>query len=170
MGDDENILVGEITAPFGIQGEVKLIPYLDDPALLTKMAFQLRLADGTRQQARAVRVRPHQGVQLLLLENMDRTTAEALRGASLFLKKSEFPALSEGSYYQWQLKGLQVETDTGRVLGTIKAIHFNPLANDVYETELALIPAHEQFVLSVNLETHQMVVRDDPGLLKNHAD
>ena len=166
MEDDENILVGEITSPFGIRGEVKLIPYLDDPALLIKMPFQLRLASGILQKARAVSLRPHHGGLLLLLENADRTSAETLRGASLFFKKSEFPPLPEGSYYQWQLKGLQVETDTGRVLGTITTIYFNPSANDVYETELALIPAHEQFVLEVDLPAGRMVVRDDPGLLK----
>lgn len=169
MEDDETILVGEITAPFGLRGEVKLIPYLDDPALLTKIPFQLRLASGDQQQARATSLRPHQGVFLLLLADTDRTSAERLRGASLFLKKSDFPPLEEGRYYQWELKGLVVETDTGRALGTITTIYFNPVANDVYETELALIPAHEQFVLSVDLKTRRMVVRDDPGLLKNHA-
>ena len=170
MEDDENILVGEIAAPFGVRGEVKLVPYLDDPLLLTKIPFCLRRANGQQEYVRAQAIRPHQGILLLLLENTDRTAAEQLRGASLFLKKSDFPALPEGSYYQWELKGLRVETDTGRDLGTIQTIHFNPSANDVYETERALIPAHEQFVLSIDSEQRRMVVRDDPGLLKANAD
>jgi 16S rRNA processing protein RimM len=97
---------------------------------------------------------------------MDRTGAESIRNTKLFLPKSELPKLPEGAYYDWQLKGLMVQTESGKPLGEIETILYNPTANDVYETSLALIPAHAQFVLSVDLETGQMVVSDDPGLLK----
>lgn len=170
MEDDENILVGEIAAPFGIRGEVRVYPYLDDPALLTKIPLRLHFSGGPFQLIRAVGFRPHQGQLLVQFEDTDRTAAEGLRGAKLFLKKADFPPLPEGSYYEWQLKGLQVATESGEDLGTIKTVLFNPAANDVYETDRALIPAHEQFVLSVDLETRRMIVRDDPGLLKSHAD
>jgi 16S rRNA processing protein RimM len=161
MESDKPVLVGEVTAPFGMKGEVKLLPYLDDPASLKGKIF---LVQGVPQRVQSVRY--HQGQPLLLFEGMDRTAAEAIRGTQLFLPKSELPPLPEGSYYDWQLRGLAVVTESGKALGEIETILYNPAANDVYETSLALIPAHAQFVLSVDLEAGRMVVSDDPGLLK----
>lgn len=161
MENDKPVLVGEITAPFGMKGEVKLLPYLDDPGSLKGKTF---LVQGVPQCVQSVRY--HQGQPLLHFEGMDRTAAEAIRGTQLFLPKSELPALPEGAYYDWQLRGLAVVTESGKALGQIETILYNPAANDVYETSLALIPAHAQFVLSVDLEAGRMVVSDDPGLLK----
>jgi 16S rRNA processing protein RimM len=161
MESDELVLVGEVTAPFGMKGEVKLLPFLDDPATLKGKTF---LVQG--QPCRIQSVRFHQGQPLIHFEGMDRTAAEAIRGTPLLLPKSDLPPLPEGAYYDWQLKGLAVVTESGQALGQIETIFYNPVANDVYETSLALIPAHPQFVLSVDLEARRMVVSDDPGLLK----
>lgn len=161
MESDELVLVGEVTAPFGMKGEAKLFPYLEDPRVLVGKTFLLNGKPGRVQS-----IRPYQKHYLILFEGMDRTGAESLRGISLFLPKAELPPLPEGAYYDWQLKGLAVVTESGKDLGTIETILYNPAANDVYETSLALIPAHAQFVLSVDLEAGRMVVCDDPGLLK----
>jgi 16S rRNA processing protein RimM len=162
MESDELVLVGEVTAPFGMRGEVKLLVYLDDPTTLIGRTFLLNSGQPGRVQS----LRKHQDQVLILFEGVDRSAAEALRGTRLFLPKSELPPLPEGAYYDWQLKGLAVVTESGRALGAIETIFYNPVANDVYETSLALIPAHPQFVLSVDLEAGRMVVSDDPGLLK----
>ena len=161
MESDELVLVGEIAAPFGMKGEVKLFPYLDNPKVLVGKTFLLHGAPSRVQS-----VRPYQKCYLVLFEGMNRTGAESLHSIKLFLPKSELPSLPEGAYYDWQLKGLSVVTESGKALGEIETILYNPAANDVYETNLALIPAHTQFVLSVDLEAGRMVVVDDPGLFK----
>jgi 16S rRNA processing protein RimM len=161
MESDEFVLVGEITAPFSMKGELKFFPYMDDPKFLVGKSFLLK-----GQPHRVESVRPYQAQYLIHFEGMDRTAAEALRNTPIFLPKSELPSLPEGAYYDWQLKGLKVITESGEALGQIEKVLYNPAANDVYETDKALIPAHAQFVLSVDLEAGQMVVCDDPGLLK----
>ena len=161
MEGDERVLVGEVTAPFGMKGEVKLRPYLDDPKSLVGKMF---LLNGKSSRVQSVRI--HQGIPLVLFEDTDRSAAETLHGIQLFLPKSELPLLPEGAYYDWQLKGLTVVTESGKELGVLETILYNPAANDVYETSLALIPAHAQFVLSVDLDAGRMTVSDDPGLLK----
>ena len=161
MESDKPVLIGEVTAPFGMKGEVKLRPYLDDPKALVGKTF---LLNGHPSRVQSVRI--HQGIPLVLFEGTDRSAAETLHGTQLFLLKSELPVLPEGAYYDWQLKGLTVVTESGKDLGVLETILYNPAANDVYETSLALIPAHAQFVLSVDLERGRMTVSDDPGLLK----
>jgi 16S rRNA processing protein RimM len=166
--DDNLVLVGEITAPFGIRGEVKFFPFLSNLALIKKAKRVLvRLADGTESEREIVVTREHHGNLLLLFDGLDRNAVEILRKAQIFLPRSAFPKLPEDEYYEWQLLGLAVQTQAGSDLGKIARVLYNTLANDVYETELALIPAHRNFVLSVDLEAKKLIVSDDPGLLKN---
>jgi len=167
---DPLVLVGEITAPFGIQGQVKIHPLIDDPNVLAKLpGVTLRYPDGKEARARITRTRPHGGGQTTLVTFdgvTDRNHSETLRDVLILIRQSELPRLEEGSYYASQLRGLRVITDTGRDFGPIEAVHFYP-ANDVYETEVAMIPAVESVVLSVDLEAGTMLVHDLPGLRKD---
>jgi 16S rRNA processing protein RimM len=138
---DERVIVGEVVGAFGIKGEVKLTPLLDSPQTLAKVpCVELRFPDGTRRERRIERVRVQQGAVLALFEGADRTEAEGLRGVQVFLKKTEFPPLGPDAWYEWQLLGLTVRTESGKDLGKIKHVLYLP-GNDVYETEIAMIPA-----------------------------
>lgn len=161
------VLVGEITAPFGVRGEVKMRPLIDNPRSLAKRAVHLRYPDGREETRRITAARMHQDAALIQLEGVpDRDATELLRGVKVSLKVKDLPPLPPGEYYQHQLLGLRVVTDAGRDLGPIELVHFYP-ANDVYETPLALIPAVEgEFVVAVDLAAGTMTVRDVPGLEK----
>lgn len=161
------VLIGEITAPFGVRGEVKMRPLLDNPRALAKRTVHIRFPDGREENRRITAVRMHQDAALIQLDGVtDRNATELLRGVDLFLREKDLPPLPAGEYYQHQLLGLQVVTDAGRDLGPIELVHFYP-ANDVYETPIALIPAVEgEFIVSVDLEAGKMVVRDVSGLEK----
>jgi 16S rRNA processing protein RimM len=166
--DDSLALVGEIVAPFGVRGQVKMRPLMDDAkALLQLPGVQLHYHGGKRETRRVTSVQFHQGTALLTLDGIeDRNAAELLRGVQVQIRKEELPSPGPDAYYDWQLVGLRVETDAGGDLGRIEKVHFYP-ANDVYETELALIPAVDEFVLSVDLEAGVLRVRDVPGLRKD---
>ncbi|MGB9893366.1 MAG: ribosome maturation factor RimM [Candidatus Saccharicenans sp.] len=56
---------------------------------------------------------------LKLKEVNNLQQAEALRGREILVKEEDFPALEEGSYYDFQLLGCLVETKTGRRLGEV---------------------------------------------------
>ena len=85
------------------------------------------------------------------------------------MKAEDIPDLPEGDYYIHQLVGLEVITDQGQILGTIKEIIITG-ANDVYliesaEGEEILIPAIDQVVLDINQEEGKVLVHIIPGLL-----
>ena len=137
--EDERVIVGEVVGAFGIKGEVKLTALFEKPqALTTVPSVELRFPDGTRRLRRVAQIRMHMGAVLALLEGADRTEAESLRGVQLFLKKSEFPPLGPNAWYEWQLLGLAVRTESGRDLGKVQHVLYLP-GNDVYETEVAMI-------------------------------
>jgi ribosomal 30S subunit maturation factor RimM len=62
---------------------------------------------------------------------------------------------------------MAVVTESGENLGTIVRVHFIPNANDVYETEIAMIPAIGDVVVRVDVSEKQVLVRDIPGLRKD---
>ena len=95
----------------------------------------------------------------------DRTGAEALHGCSVFIKENERAALSEGEYYVDQLLGLDVVADTGRSFGKLSDVLTSP-AHDVYVTDMgAMIPVAGDYIISIDLESKKITVRDVPGLI-----
>jgi 16S rRNA processing protein RimM len=167
--NEDRVLVGEITAPFGVRGEVKMRPLMDRPETLAKLpSVWLRFGDGREEKRRVTAARNHKGHALLTLVGVaDMDAAETLRGAEVFIRRDQLPVLPPDAFYESDLIGLAVVTESGRDLGTIERVHFNPAANDVYETEVALIPAVEAVVLQVNLAARRLLVREMPGLRKD---
>jgi 16S rRNA processing protein RimM len=165
--EDERVLIGQVAGAFGIRGEVRFAPLLETPeALATLSAVELRFPGGSTTLRKVTQVRHHHGGVLLTFEGIDRTAAEGLRGAEIWVKKSELPPLGPDAWYEWQLLGLKVVTESGKDLGEIEQVLYYP-ANDVYETGVALIPAIADVLIRVDVEAGQMLVRDVPGLRKD---
>ncbi len=174
---DPLILVGEITAAFGIRGEIKMLPLMDEPKCLLKLPSVLfrwqdraEKSEAIERRIKIASLRRHQGAALLTLEGMtDRNEAETFPGAQLFVRRSELPALGEDTFYEADLVGLSVVSESGKSLGTILRVHFIPNANDVYETEVAMIPVIGSVIIRVDVAAGQVLVRDIPGLRKDES-
>jgi 16S rRNA processing protein RimM len=166
------LVVGQIVAPHGIRGEVKVEVMSDNPDRF-KTGAELYLSstpEGT--DARPVKLatsRPHHDRRLVRLSaTADRNAAEALRGLYLLIPEAEAMALDEHENFVHDLIGLRVETTAGEPLGEIVEIVFTP-ANDVYvargEVGEVLLPATREVVRSVDLAARTMVVELPEGLL-----
>lgn len=110
---------------------------------------------------------------LVTLSNItNRTEAEAFRGKLLFLPEEMLPKLPQGEYYSYQILGLLVRTEEGKVLGKIVKV-FSTGANDIYEVQVqdvadkstVLIPAIHDVIVAIDLEKGEMVIRTLEGLL-----
>ena len=160
-----DLVVGQVTAPFGIKGEVKVRPETDLPerfAQLREVRLEFPTGEERPARIRHARVVP-QGVLITFDGCRDRPGAEALRGAWVKIKQSMALPLPEGSYYLHQLVGLRVVTEDGRELGEITEVLKYP-ANDVYVTPQVMIPALQQVVRRIDLEEKLMVVSLPEGL------
>lgn len=122
-----------------------------------------------RRQARVRSLRRHGREHLFSLEGCDdRPAAEAWRGLEILVRVDDLPPLEPGTYYHWQILGLQVRDDGGRDLGVIVEI-LHTGANDVYVVRAPdqpdlLLPAIAEVVLSVDLAAQEMRVHLLPGL------
>jgi 16S rRNA processing protein RimM len=73
------------------------------------------------------------------------------RGVVLEVERVELPATGEDEYYAFELVGLQVVEETGRVLGTVEAVTPG-VANDVLELDSGvLLPMVEDCIRVVDV-------------------
>ena len=80
-----------------------------------------------------------------------RAHVELERGAELAVPKSELPPPEEGTYYEFQLVGLEAQEEGGRDLGRVAAVQPG-VANDVLELDSGLLlPLVEACVRKVDL-------------------
>jgi 16S rRNA processing protein RimM len=80
------------------------------------------------------------------------------RGAALEVPAESLPALEPDEYYAFQLVGLAVEEEGGRVLGRVRDVLDYP-ANDVLELDSGLsLPLVEACVRQVDVEGGRIVV------------
>ena len=80
------------------------------------------------------------------------------RGATLAVPRSALPALEEDAYYHFQLVGLVVEEEGGRVLGRVTNVLDYP-ANDVLELDSGVnLPLVDACVREVDLDGGRILV------------
>ena len=123
---------GTIVRPQGIRGGVKVDTDLDDPAFLSRI-HTVYIRDGGEMRPCGVRTLKRQGRAVILeLENADdRNAAEALRGKTLFLTRSDHP-LPENTNLISDLIGCRIiGINSQNNIGTVKDVSRFP-AQDVY--------------------------------------
>ena len=159
----ELIEIGRIVNTHGIKGELKLLPHEESPEDLRGLSALF--VDGRERKIRSARV--HKGALLVMLEGVgDMNAALEYKGRAAFADADD-PGLPEGFVFMDELFGCTVRTEDGAVLGTLEEVIDSP-ANQVYVVRGAgaerLIPAIPEFVVSVDAEAGEIVVRLIPGM------
>lgn len=164
---EPEVVIGRIVSPFGIKGEVKVLPETDHPEHLKEIkSFWLKPKGEPAREVQIESVRFHKNMALVKFEGIDDiSAAEEMRGWELWVPAMKPRELSEGEYYIHDLVGLRVLTEDGEDLGEVTEVILGP-ANDVYFTDKAMIPALKDIVKKIDLEGGKMIVRYVPGMLK----
>lgn len=165
------ITVGEITAPQGVRGDVRVLPVTDFPERLSALPVcRVQTPNGTVVSYDIESVRPHKGFYLFRLAGIDtRNAAETLRGCRVVVPRSEVMPLPAGRYYNFELVGMSVFTHTGESIGTLQEV-LSGYGNDCFVIKRvgkpdALVPAVKEFVTSIDVAGRRMEIRPIPGLL-----
>ena len=165
-GTGKRILLGRIAGAHGIRGEVLITAFTERPE---DIAAYGPLDDGGARTFTIEAVRATaKGVVARLAGVRDRTAAEALRGAPLYVDRARLPAPGEGEFYHADLVGLSAVDADGQPVGEVVGVH-NHGAGDILEVRLAktgrteLIAFTDAFVPEVDLAGRRVVVRLDLG-------
>jgi 16S rRNA processing protein RimM len=167
------LILGEILRPHGVRGELRMRVFTDYPERIAEKS-QLILAEneeGKRaRQLKLESMRMHQNYALLKFEGVDdRDAADLFRELLVLVEIDDAVPLEEGEFYLYQVIGLQVVTDEGETLGTVKEV-METGANDVYIVESerygeVLLPAIPSIIVRTDVEAGIVTVHLMDGLL-----
>jgi len=154
----DELAVAELVATHGLQGELKARPLTDFPEALSRLDSVVLEGKTGRRAARLLSVRGQGTTLIFRIEGIDSIdAAEMLRGFLVKIPLSEAHPLPEGHYYIADIIGLDVFTEDGRSLGRIRDV-FRTGSNDVYQADVALIPATREAVTVLDVPGRRMVV------------
>jgi len=127
----KDVLLAAVIGAQGLKGEVKAKLFTAMPDALPRYGV-LHTGDGRRLKITAFRP-GKEGEAVIAFEGVaDRTAADALKGAQLFVDRAALPETGEDEFYHADLIGLEARDSEGRVLGKVAALH-NFGASDVIE-------------------------------------
>lgn len=181
---DSLLLVGRVTQPHGVHGEIKVRPETDDPerfGLLDRVfvGADARRAARAEREVDGVRFQTMKNgtvAVLLSLVGVDsRDAAGDLRGQAVFALEDDLPPLEEGEVFVHDLIGMTVvmvdddDQPTGETVGTVR---------DVYESGASflfavaregrgdlLVPDVPAIVREVDPEAREIRILPPDGLL-----
>jgi len=167
LKEQEYLLLGKVTRPFGIRGEVRVHTYNPFSETLEHLdSLLLRSKDGKIQEFKIAQIRIHQNFYLVHFEGInDRDLAESLRDREILVRKDQLGRLKQGEFYWFELIGLAAVSESGNEIGKVIAIEeTNPYlgGNDILvinaEGGEILVPFTEKQVKKVDLKAKKIVI------------
>lgn len=167
------IQVGRVTKAHGVEGEVRVEIHTDNPDRFSPGSrIYVRTPAGAagserpaRQEMYVEELRGSGETPILTFREVrGRDEALLMTGALLEIPGSDLPETEEGTYYPFQLEGLEVWSDTGVRLGLVGALLESP-ANEVLVVYLedggeSLVPFTEEAVPVVEIGESYLEVRE----------
>ena len=141
---NDYIRVGQIVAPHGLQGEVKVNSYTSDPLAIGGYGTLLCdnkkniLLINLRQSGHHVigKLELKKDGSSVIEQKIDRNLAESFKGQSLYIHKAVLPVIAETDvFYHNDLAFLSVYDGDDKNIGIVKAVQ-NYGGNDLLEIEL----------------------------------
>ena len=159
---DKYLVIGEITKPQGVRGEVKLRPITCDPGRFDALTLAyLRRGEDYLPVRLSVNRRAQDAVYLSVEGVDDRDAAEKLRGELLYIDRAHAVELDEDTNFLCDLIGLRGVDDEGGDWGVLRDV-LQPGGNDVYvfegERGQVLVPALRSVVKKIDLEAGVMLL------------
>jgi len=162
---DDLVLVAHITGAYGIAGWVRLRAYSDEGSALLH-AKTWWIDKPALHDVDVLQVRP-QGEDIVasLMGIGERNAAEALKGATVHIRRAHFPPLEDNEFYWVDLIGHTVENLRGETLGEVAGLMDNgahpvlrvAMGGEEKSREL-LIPFVDQFVTEVDQASKRITV------------
>lgn len=148
---------------------MKVRPLADPDIFITAKGIYLGRDEGHTTYYKVTASQLHKGSILLGLDGVETMSgAGELVGNHVFVETKTLEDLPDGEYYWFQIIGLDVVTEDGRLLGKVAEI-LPTGSNDVYivrdGSKEYLIPAIAEVVRNIDVSGGMMVISPMKGLL-----
>lgn len=129
--EEEKILLGRVSAAYGIKGWVRIYSFTDPVEQIFTYKPWILTRQGNSQTKKVCQGRVQgKGIVAQFEGCESRNQAEDLIGYEIWVDENTLPELMEGEYYWYQLEGLEVMNLAGEQLGKIDYL-MNVGARDV---------------------------------------
>ena len=161
-GEDKLVLLGVITRPRGVRGEVMVQSFCEPPRSIADYG-ELTNAAGVGSFQLTIRGETSKGLIGRVAGVETREAAELLRQTELYVPRSQLPEPDDDEVYQDDLLGLTVVTSEGLELGDVVAVQ-NFGAGDLIEVRepdgkrTEFYPFEPPFLIDVNVEAGTVVL------------
>jgi 16S rRNA processing protein RimM len=167
---DELLLIGQIGAPFGVRGQVKVKSFTDRPDHIARHVRTILVGE-ERAEYRLRRLSVHKpGLLIATLEGVTtREAADELRGAEVYIRAAEAAPLASDEYFLHDLVGLAAHTVEGELIGTVREV-LETGAGEVLVIARqgqadALVPMVNDFIAQLDIPGGKVMIRPIEGLL-----
>lgn len=171
MKRDDLVLMGRSSGAFGAKGELRVSSFAEDADLFGEAGlFFAGASPETAQPYHLESLRPHGGRLIFSVKELAaKEDADALKGAWIYLRQSDFPPLEPDEYYWFQVEGVLVSTTRGLELGRVARITAHG-AGELWvirgqEGKEAIIPMTPGVLKELDLEQRTALVDPPEGLL-----
>ena len=160
----EHLLIGEITKPQGIRGEVKVRHYTDDPERFYDLETVLILDGAAFREIAVTGARVNGDDVFLTLEGIaDRNEAEKMRGLKLYVDRAHARELPEDEVFIADIIGLPAFDTKGNPIGTLTEV-LTPGGVDVFVFKTPkgnlMTPGLKDVLQEVNVEEGRIVLNE----------
>ena len=174
MEEDKWMVIGELVAPQGLKGDIRIKPSSDFPERFTKPGKRwIQQTSEIPTEINLIQGKsiPGKSIYILTIEGIcSRNSAEEIIGWKLVVPSNSRPDLREGEVHYLDLIGLEARITTqgtliGHVTNLIKG------GNDLLEIELVagkkvLVPFVKEIVPEIKIQEKWLLINPPPGLLE----
>jgi 16S rRNA processing protein RimM len=171
---DNWMSIGELVAPQGLKGDIRIKPCSDFPERFTKPGKRwIQKANESPTEIKLIKgtVIPGKSIYVISIEGISsRSSAEKIIGWNLVIPVDSRPELNNDEYHYFDLIGLEARKGRkkiliGHVTDLIKG------GNDLLEIELiegkkVLVPFVKEIVPEIEIKDKWLLINPPPGLLE----
>ena len=168
--NNARVSIGKITKHQGNKGEVKAIPFTDNPERF-ELLDEVLLVKGDRIISKEIEyLRFYKNFIILKLDGVDDLEqASEYRNYLIQIPEEEKMPLPEGEYYIDDLIGFKVLTEDGQELGSLTEVMKNA-GTDIFLVKGGsaeyMIPAARAIITKIDQTAARIVINPPPGLLE----
>lgn len=161
--------MAQIRKIFGLRGEMKIESFarsMEEFEQLQNVVMGINDRSVVPCEIESVKMRGNE-IYLKLRGFDDKTAADSVRGQYLFVEESLRKTLPKEKFYIDELIGCTVKSEAGRTYGTIGSVDAYP-AQMIYTVKTkrgpVMLPAVKEFIVNVDVEKKEIIVRPPAGL------
>jgi 16S rRNA processing protein RimM len=167
----EEVNIGLILGPFGVKGELKIMPLIDDSNRLADLK-EIRIGKENEESRifEITKIRIHKTLVIVKLKGItSREDSMSLKNCYMRIPREDLKELGEDQFYLVDIEGMEVFIEDGKKIGILEQV-IKTGANDIYSIQgdgrKYLIPAVKDIIKKVDVENKKMYISPIEGLLE----